>query len=161
MAQIATGNRDDALDIVQDAMLALAKNYAGRDAEEWRALFYRILQSKINDFHRKSLVRNRVKGWLGLGKDREEDLEADPIQQVPDPVTGNPLEKLKQASATKEMIAALEQLPVRQQQAFMLRSWEGLSVKETAAAMSCSDGSVKTHYSRAVRTLRDKLEDHR
>ncbi len=160
MAQMATGNRDDALDIVQETMLSLAKNYADKGPEDWKPLFYRILHSKINDFHRRSSVRNRVKGWLGIKKQDAEGDEVDPFQEVADPKDSNPQELLKQASATQEVINAVEQLPARQQQAFLLRNWEGMSVAETAQALGCSGGSVKTHYSRAVHTLRELLKEH-
>lgn len=158
MAEIATGNADDALDIVQETMMALVKNYADRSEQEWSALFQRILQSKIYDHHRKHSVRERVRGWLSLAKNDDDCEEGDPLQQAADPVDTNPLKAVKSEQATEQLIRALRLLPLRQRQAFMLRAWEGLSSKETAMAMQCSEGSVKTHYSRAMASLRQQLE---
>lgn len=156
MATISTGNADDALDVVQDAMMSLARRYGSRKASEWGGLFHRILQNSITDFHRRNQVRNRWKFWFtSQGADLE---EVDPIQTVADPVASEPSQQLQHDEAINVLEQAIQQLPLRQQQAFMLRLWEGLSVAETATAMNCSQGSVKTHYSRALRALRDKLK---
>ncbi len=159
MAELATGNRDDALDLVQDAMLGLVKTYADRDEHEWGPLFHRVLQSRIRDWYRRSRVRNRFRVWLGLGKSVQEQ-QADPIQQTADPRRTDMLHTLVQDDAMAQLQEALQALPVRQQQAFLLRAWEGLDVAATAFAMGCSEGSVKTHYSRAVHRLREMLEEH-
>jgi RNA polymerase sigma-70 factor, ECF subfamily len=156
MAQFATGNRDEALDIVQDAMLALARHYGGRGADEWGPLFHRILQSRIRDWYRRRHTQNRWLAWLSSKDDEEED----PLAALPDPGARRPEEQLGQARAGVALESAVAALPLRQQQAFLLRAWEGLDVAATAAAMGCSQGSVKTHYSRAVHTLRELLEDH-
>lgn len=155
-ARVATGNEQDAMDIVQDAMLKLVQRYAGRDEREWGPLFHRILQSRIRDWYRRSLVRNRLRVWFG----NEED-EDDPLENQPDPVGNGPLGELESGRFGEELERALGRLPNRQQQAFLLRAWEGLSVEETAQAMGCAAGSVKTHYSRAVHTLREQLGDFR
>ena len=159
MALIATKNREDALDIVQDAMLRLVRRYSDRSEEDWAPLFHRILQSVIHDWYRRSKVRNRWR-WL-LGNHANDDTGVDdPIETnvaAPDPEPGM---KLANSRAIEELDSLLHQLPLRQQQAFLLRQWEGLSVAETAAAMGCSDGSVKTHLSRAINTLREQLQDH-
>jgi RNA polymerase sigma-70 factor (ECF subfamily) len=155
-ARIATGNEQDALDIVQDAMIKLVQRYAGRDEQEWGPLFHRILQSRIRDWYRRSLVRNRLRVWFGSDED-----EDDPLENQPDPVGHSPLGQLESGRFGEELERALGRLPNRQQQAFLLRAWEGLSVEETAQAMGCSAGSVKTHYSRAVHTLREQVEDFR
>ena len=160
MAEMATGNRDDALDLVQDAMMGLVKSYADRDEQEWAPLFYRILQSRIRDSYRRNRVRNRFRVWLGLARDEESDSLADPIQSAPDCGQVSVERQVLQDDAIARLQDALQSLPVRQQQAFMLRSWEGLNVADTAFAMGCSEGSVKTHYSRAVHRLRDLLEEH-
>ena len=151
MAQLATGNRDEAFDIVQDAMFALARRYGDRAPDEWGPLFQRILQSRIRDGWRRARVRNRWRVWFNT--DDEND---DPLAALPDPHARRPEDLLGNERAG----AALRALPLRQQQAFLLRSWEGLDVAATAAAMGCSQGSVKTHYSRAVHHLRELLEDH-
>ncbi|MES9991190.1 MAG: RNA polymerase sigma factor [Candidatus Thiodiazotropha sp.] len=160
MAEIATGNRDDALDLVQDAMLALVKRYGDRASEEWPPLFYRILQSRIRDWYRRTRVRNRFRVWLGLSG-KEPGQEPDPIQEAADHKLPDVVDQLASQVAMDDLHATLRELPMRQQQAFLLRTWEGLSVGETAYAMGCSEGSVKTHYSRAVHRLRERLEDFR
>ncbi len=161
LAWIATGDREEALDIVQDAMLRLVKGYAARPAGEWGPLFQRILQSVIRDWYRRQAVRNRWRRWLGRGDEDEDTAGDDPLQtRIADSRPGPDGEQRAQA-AVAALDAALHALPLRQQQAFLLRQWEGLGVAETAAAMGCSEGSVKTHLSRAIHALREKLEDHR
>ncbi|MDT8398966.1 MAG: RNA polymerase sigma factor [Pseudomonadales bacterium] len=159
MAQIATGSREDAFDIVQDAMFKLVEKYGGRQAEEWGALFHCILQSRITDWHRRNNVRNRFRSWLGSGRDPEE-AEEDPLQLFEDKAGRSPERLLQTGRTMAALETALGGLPRRQQQVFLLRVWEGLDVKETARAMSCTEGSVKTHYSRAVHALREKLGEH-
>ncbi len=167
MAVIATGNRDDALDIVQDAMLKLAHKYADREQEEWGPLFHRILQNTIMDWYRRQKVRNTWWAFLdvaGIRKTTEGSDNASAMANLDDYTTvvdNNPALKLVNDRTIEALEKALNRLPLRQQQAFLLRIWEGLSVEETAAAMKCSQGSVKTHLSRAVSTLREQLEDHR
>jgi RNA polymerase sigma-70 factor, ECF subfamily len=156
MAEIATGNKEEALDILQDAMFKLAEKYADRDAKEWGPLFTTILQSRIKDWYRRNQVRNRFRSWFSSkGNDQE-----DPIQQAQDEKARTPEQLLQSDRRVDELDLAIHALPLRQQQAFLLRIWEGYSVEETAKTMKCSAGSVKTHYSRAVHTLRDKLEQH-
>lgn len=159
MAEIASGNRDDALDLVQDAMMGLVQKYAHKPEEEWGPLFHRILQSRIRDWYRRNTVRNKVKGWLKFTSSDENE-QQDPIQTAADIQGKDPESSTRNDNAGEAIHLALKQLPLRQQQAFLLRSWEGLSVIETAKAMACSEGSVKTHYSRAVHSLRTRLEDH-
>jgi len=157
MALVATGNRDDALDIIQDAMIKLVKNYSGHSEGEWAPLFYRIVQTTIRDWYRRQQVRYRVMSFMGL--DRNED--GFTLEDFPDPGVSQADEVLDNAQAALLLDRALHRLPLRQQQAFMLRAWEGQSVTETALAMRCSAGSVKTHYSRAVHALREILGDYR
>jgi len=155
IAQAALRHEDDALDAVQDAMLQLARAYADRPAEEWKPLFYRILENRIRDMQRRRTVRGRVMAWLPLRGDEDDD-EIDPIAQAPssDPPPPRQLELAQTMEALERAVAAL---PRRQQQAFMLRTLEGLDVAATAKAMGCSEGSVKTHYFRALQTLRAQL----
>jgi RNA polymerase sigma-70 factor, ECF subfamily len=162
MAEIATGNPDDALDLVQEAMMTLVKNYSHKTPEDWGPLFHRILQNRIRDWYRRSSVRNRLLDWLGLADKQAggQSEHSDPIQSAVDHHGKNPEDMAKNSDAGQALDLALKQLPLRQQQAFLLRNWEGLNVKQTAAAMACSQGSVKTHYSRAVHRLREVLEDH-
>ncbi len=156
IAQIATHNPEDALDLVQDAMFKLVEKYAQRPAEEWPPLFYRILKSRINDWHRRNAVRSRHRSWLS----RDEDSNEDPIQTAEDQFGQRPYKESEIDQGMGKLQRALEKLPQRQQQAFLLRAWEGLDVKQTAAAMSCAEGSVKTHYSRAIHFLREELGEH-
>jgi RNA polymerase sigma-70 factor (ECF subfamily) len=155
MAQIALRHEQDALDAVQDAMLQLARRYAGRPREEWPPLFFRILQNRIRDVQRRRAVRSRVLALLPWRRDEDDDLP-DPVAEAPDPAPG-PVARLEGEAAVHALEAALRTLPARQREAFLLRSLEGLDVAQTAAAMGCSDGSVKTHYFRAVRALREQL----
>ncbi|PCH60206.1 MAG: RNA polymerase sigma factor [SAR86 cluster bacterium] len=153
MARIATGNSDDALDIVQDAMFKLVEKYSDRAENEWYPLFYRILQSRIYDRYRREGVRSKFFKWLSAT-----DAEAeDPIQTAVDKSAKSPEQELQINQGMDKLQKMLGLLPIRQQQAFLLRAWEGMSVKETASIMCCAQGSVKTHYSRAVHTLRDRL----
>lgn len=156
IAQIATGNPEDALDLVQDTMFKLVEKYADREENEWKPLFYRILQSRINDWYRRNKVRNRYRSWLTKNEDDNED----PIQTAPDHHGQKPESEAETSESMEKLQQALSALPLRQQQAFLLRAWEGLNVKQTAAAMSCAEGSVKTHYSRAVHSLREQLGEH-
>ena len=157
IAQTALRHEDDALDAVQDAMLQLARAYADRPAQEWKPLFYRILENRIRDMQRRRTVRGRVIAWLPFRGDEDEE-EPDPIAQAPSPEP-QPVRRLELDEAVGALEKALGALPRRQQQAFLLRTLEGLDVAATAAAMGCSEGSVKTHYFRAVQALRAQLGD--
>lgn len=158
IAYLATGQEDDALDLVQDAMLKLVQRYATRSETEWAPLFHRILQSRVRDWYRRTRVRNRFRHWFGSAADI--DADEDPLESVADATAVALDEQLKQKQAMDALQAALRRLPFRQQQAFLLRTWEELDVAQTAAAMGCSEGSVKTHYFRAVQALRKSLGEH-
>jgi RNA polymerase sigma-70 factor (ECF subfamily) len=155
IAQLGLRNDDDALDAVQDAMMKLVQSYAARGSDEWRPLFYRILANQIRDMQRRRTVRGRIMAWLPA-RDAEDDEEFDPIAQAPSP-EASPARRLELDEAIGALETAITELPARQQQAFLLRNFEGLDVGETASAMGCSEGSVKTHYFRALETLRAKL----
>jgi len=159
MAQATLRHEDDSLDAVQEAMMQLARSYASRPQEEWKPLFYRILENKIRDQQRRRMVRGRVMAWLPLRRNDEEDEAPDPIAQAADP-DPEPGRRLELDEAMQALNRAIEALPRRQRQAFMLRNLEGLDVEQTARAMSCSQGSVKTHYFRALATLRAQLGEH-
>ena len=156
MAQVALRDADDALDVVQDAMLKLVRNYAAKPAAEWRPLFYRILENGIRDLQRRRSVRGRLMAWMPGPKDDPDGDAQDPIDSVADESPDAP-QLLMQAQAMEQLEKSLQALPARQREAFMLRNFEGMDVAETAAAMGCSQGSVKTHYSRAVHSLREDL----
>ena len=157
MAEISVRDRDEALDIVQDAMIKLARHYGQRPEGEWAPLFYRILQNGVRDWHRRRKVRNRVMAWFGSGTP---DDGYDPVGAAPDPFARTPAERIQADEALEQLEASIRQLPPRQREAFMLRTFEGLDVAGTAVAMGCSEGSVKTHYFRAVHTLREALGEH-
>jgi RNA polymerase sigma-70 factor, ECF subfamily len=155
IAQAALRHEDDALDAVQDAMLQLARAYSNRPAQEWKPLFYRILENRIRDMQRRRTVRNRVMSWLPFRPEADE-AEPDPIAEAAsdEPL---PMRRLEIDEAMSALEKAITALPRRQQQAFLLRTLEGLDVAQTARAMGCSEGSVKTHYFRALQTLRAQL----
>jgi len=158
IAEISVRDRDEALDLVQDAMIKLARKYADRSSDEWTPLFYRILQNGVRDWHRRQLVRNRVMVWFS--RTGVEDNDYDVVASAPDPKGRTPDEQLQSQEAMQCLEVAVGELPARQREAFMLRTFEGLSVAGTATSMGCSEGSVKTHYSRAVHSLRESLGEH-
>lgn len=158
IAEIAVRDRDEALDLVQDAMIKLVNNYARRPDAEWTPLFYRILQNGIRDHHRRQKVRKRVMVWFGRGGSADDDY--DPVAAAPDPAGRSPEQQMQTGETMQKLEGAVHALPARQREAFMLRTFEGLDVAGTAVAMGCSEGSVKTHYSRAVHSLRDSLGEH-
>lgn len=155
IAQASLRHPEDAHDAVQDAMMQLARAYAARPADEWKPLFYRILGNRIRDMQRRRAVRRRLFAWLPFRQDEEDEPE-DPIDRVasPEPQT---FATLEMDEAIRALDAALQTLPQRQREAFLLRNLEGLDVAETAIAMNCSEGTVKTHYFRAVQALRAQL----
>jgi RNA polymerase sigma-70 factor, ECF subfamily len=158
IAQVSLRNADDALDVVQGAMLRLAQSYGTRPQDEWQPLFYRILYNGIRDAQRRRGVRSKVFGFLpGASQNADEDA-ADPLEQVADPGPG-PSERLMAGEAMEKLEVAVGELPARQREVFVLRCLEGLDVAATAAVMGCSEGSVKTHYFRALQALRGKLTE--
>ena len=159
MAEIALRNADDALDVVQEAMIQLARSYSTRPPEEWKPLFYRILQNRIHDWQRRRRTRSKIIAWWTGGVSDEDDDAPDPIDNAA-ALDAGPGRQLENAEAMAALERALTTLPARQQQAFLLRTFEGLDVAQTAAAMGCSEGSVKTHYFRALQALRDQLGEH-
>lgn len=155
MAAFATRNQDDALDIVQDAMLRLAKKYAASEADEWPPLFFRILQRRIVDWHRRQRLRRAIFGTLGIaGDDQFEDFDnvADPGSETPEAI-------VEHEQSQRRYEIAVSELPLRQQQVYLLREMQGFDVRQTAEIMQCSSGTVKTHLSRAREALQSKLED--
>ncbi len=154
-ARLATRQEQEALDIVQTAMLKLVQNYRKNPAEEWAALFNRILHNCIMDWHRQQ-SRQKLRFWQKpLYDDTEED--DDVLAQIPTLQEQNPAVLLQQSQDIHLVTAVVEQLPFRQQQAFLLRVWEGFDGQQTSEIMGCSEGSVKTHLFRALQTLRQAL----
>jgi RNA polymerase sigma-70 factor (ECF subfamily) len=157
IAQMALRDRDDALDVVQGAMIRLARSYGSRPSEEWPALFFRILYNGIRDAQRRRAVRSRFFAWLPGSRDVDDDA-GDPLERI---AGGGPEpdRQLMADEAMQRLESALGELPSRQQQAFVLRCLQGMNVSEAARAMNCSEGSVKTHYFRALQALRGQLKE--
>jgi len=145
-----------ALDLVQDAMLRLAEKYAGRPAEELPLLFQRILQNIIRDHYRRQKVRSLWTTLLSSLQGKDEEEERDPLDTLnvtKEGMPGTPAEEVERAQVMAVIEEGLSGLPARQREAFLLRYWEQLDVTETAQVMGCSEGSVKTHCSRATHAL--------
>lgn len=160
-AMFAVRDEDVALDIVQDSMMRLAEKYGDRPADELPLLFQRILQNAIRDYYRRS--RTRMGQIIALSSFEPADDEfADPLETLEIDEENNPFatphDALLQTQTLSHIEEALQNLPPRQREAFLLRYWEGLDIAETAAAMGCSEGSVKTHCSRATHTLAAALK---
>lgn len=155
-ALFAVRDEDAALDIVQDSMMRLAEKYGDHPVDELPMLFQRILQNAIRDYYRRS--RTRLGRFVQLSSFGSADDEtADPLEIIETDEELSPFATPHAALLQAETLAlveeALQNLPARQREAFLLRYWEGLDIAETAAAMNCSEGSVKTHCSRATHTL--------
>lgn len=156
IAQLATHCEADALDIVQDAMFKLASKYTHIPAEEWKPLFLSILESRIMDWHRKQTLKKKLFFWKTTTAQNEQaEIEKYPEQTK---YSASPENELMSEQLGRHLLACIEALPIQQQQCFILRSWEGLSIKETAKAMKLNENSVKTHYARALAKLKDHIE---
>lgn len=160
-ALFAVRDEDAALDVVQDAMLKLSEKYGDRPPAELPLLFQRILQNTIRDYYRRSKVRTM---WTSLFSSftAAEDDETDPLEvlhaESRSSEMASPPDQLQQAQVFALIEEALKALPPRQREAFLMRYWEDMDVAETAAAMGCSEGSVKTHCSRATHALAAALK---
>ncbi len=148
-AVFAVRDAEAALDIVQDAMLRLAEKYGHRPAGELPLLFQRIMQNAIRDYFRRSPVRSL---WTTLVSSLAPEGEADPLESMPNPGE-QPGEELEKSQVLDIIRQELNRLPERQREAFVMRYWDELNVADTAKAMRCSEGSVKTHCSRAAHAL--------
>ena len=158
MAQLATHNDADAMDIVQEAMIKLVTHYSEKTVEEWRPLFFKILENRILDWHRKQSVMKKIFFWR---KDTADEANQNSISSEVEDRQFDPQSQLISEQIGKHLLACIEALPLKQQQCFLLRSWEGLSIKETSKIMGINENSVKTHYSRAMQKLKqhhEKLE---
>jgi RNA polymerase sigma-70 factor, ECF subfamily len=162
-AMFAVRDEDSALDIVQDAMLKLTEKYADKPLAELPMLFQRILQNTIHDHFRRQKVRSTWTTLLSaFGNKDDKDDDYDPLETLAaksdSNVASDPAQQQQQAQTVGLIEQALARLPARQREAFLLRYWEELDVAEAAAAMGCSEGSVKTHCSRAVHALAEMLK---
>lgn len=151
-------DRDVALDMVQDAMISLARKYAKKPSKEWPPLFYRILQNRIRDWQRRQTLRNRI--MIVPRKNADEHEYWQPVENAPDRAAAGPQQTVQKDAAIERLYQAVAELPQRQREVFLLRAIEELSVDHTAATLDIANGSVKTHYSRALKNLRDKLGEH-
>lgn len=151
-AELGLRHREDALDAVQDAMIKML-TYREHPASEWSPLFWSILRNRITDMQRRSLFRLR---WLLPGSTDKDGEPVDWADDSPDPSRSH-----DSREAWSKISAALRNLPTRQREAFTLRVLEELDVADTAKVMGCSEGSVKTHLSRAREALQKQLEDFR
>lgn len=162
-AVYAVRDDDAALDIVQDAMIKLAEKYGDRPVAELPPVFTRILQNRIHDWFRRQKVRNTwVTLFSNMGKKSEENDDFDPLESLSAPDDSEDHQdgeqKLEKAQLLQALESEISKLPVRQREAFLMRYWDELSITETAQAMNCSEGSVKTHCSRAAQTLAKALK---
>lgn len=158
-AMFAVKNEESALDLVQESMLKLSDKYGDKPAAELPLLFTRILQTTILDYHRRQKVRNT---WTTLfssfQKDDEDEFDVLESLMAADGSCNLSAQDEVELSQNMDAIQkAVELLPDRQRQAFLLRYWEEMDLAETAAIMGCSEGSVKTHCSRATKTLAEIL----
>lgn len=156
-ADFAVRDHHVALDIVQDSMMKLAEKYGGQPAAEYPMLFQRILQNSIRDFYRRQSVRSAWTTLFSSLQPKNQDEEFDPLEVLEDEdnnsAPSSPHSSFQQQQLIGLIEEALKILPARQREAFLLRYWEGLDTTETAAAMGCTEGSVKTHCSRATHAL--------
>jgi RNA polymerase sigma-70 factor, ECF subfamily len=157
----AVRNEESALDIVQDSMMKLAEKYGDRPAEELPMLFQRIMQNTIRDYYRRSKVRSLWTTLLSALTPNDDD-DYDPLETIAvesgSYTPNTPDGQLQQSQVLAIIEKEIKQLPARQREAFLMRYWEDMDVAETASAMGCSEGSVKTHCSRATHTLATALK---
>jgi len=155
--------RDDeaALDIVQDSMIRLAEKYAERPAAEWPMLFQRIMTNATMDWFRRQKVRNAVLQNLSDFEGGDDDDDFDLLESLQSVEGALGSESAAESVSREQILLVIEseiaELPARQREAFLLRYWEEFDVAETAEVMGCSEGSVKTHCSRAVHALAKAL----
>jgi len=150
IAYVSVKNKSDSLDIVQNTMMAFIKYYQTKPEDQWRPLFYKVLQNKINDHFRSK------KRWFNLFSHTNEEIE-DPITEINENRRDSPNKNFENNEINIHVSQAISQLPERQRQAVVYRLWQGFSVKETADIMKISQGSIKTHLSRALSNLKGQL----
>ena len=161
-AVYAVRKDEAALDIVQDAMIKLAEKYGDKPAAELPMLFQRILQNTIHDYFRREKVRGTwVSLFSGMGNDLEDNENFDLLEAY-EAEDGTEAAESSADKVERDQVLAvideeIQKLPPRQREAFLMRYWQDMDVAETAAAMGCSVGSVKTHCSRATHALAQAL----
>jgi len=151
-----------ALDIVQDSMMKLAEHYGDKPAAELPMLFQRILSNSTLDWFRRQKTRNALFSNLSDFESTSEDGDFDLLENFAGVGDTRQVESAEDATRRARVLRDIEteimELPARQREAFLMRYWEEMDVAETAAAMGCSEGSVKTHCSRAVQALGKALK---
>jgi len=162
-AVYAVRDDDAAMDVVQDAMIKLAEKYGDKPASELPLLFTRILQNRIHDWFRRQKVRNAwVTLFSSMGRKAEENDDFDPLESLSAPedseIHQDGAKQLEKSQLLQALESEIAKLPVRQREAFLMRYWDELSITDTAKAMNCSEGSVKTHCSRATQSLAKALK---
>lgn len=157
MAVISVRDHHEALDLVQEAMFKLATSYGDKSSNELKPLFYRILQNKITDWHRHQKLKNMLFFWQSNSAQEDDDSVLETASTAINSEF-EASEQIQQQQLQQALNNAIATLSVQQQQCFLLRSWEGFSVAETAEILGCSQGSVKTHYSRATAKVKEVLE---
>jgi RNA polymerase sigma-70 factor (ECF subfamily) len=159
MLQLGTRHPEEALDLLQDCMLRFVRRYTARPADEWAPLFFRVVSNSLVDWQRRRAVRERIIAiWpWSRSADGSADAASEAAIDLPDLETMQPDQMTERREAMEALRAALTALPTRQRQTFLLREWQGLSVAETAFSMGVSEGSVKTHLSRAHARLREVM----
>lgn len=155
MALMATKSEADALDLVQNSMMKLVEKYANHAEQELKPLFYAILQNQIKNWFRSESQRSKWFFWQKTPYDDDDETELSQPEGVD---MADPEAHLVQQQESQNLLAVLQNLPIKQQQCFLLRSWEGMSVKETAKVMQCTEGTVKTHMSRASMKLKGCID---
>lgn len=160
IAVYALREEQTALDVVQDAMLKLAEKYRHKPRQEWPALFFTILNNRITDVRRWRRLREVGGKTISIFRnheDGEQDLTETGLGAENNPPRQDPEKAVLAKQLRNHLDKALEYLSERQRQVFMLREWQGLSVRDTATVLGCSEGSVKQHHFRAMRSLRETL----
>lgn len=162
-AVYAVRKDEAAFDVVQDAMIKLAEKYGDKPVAELPLLFQRILQNTIHDYFRREKVRNTwISLFSGLGSDGDEHDNFDLLEtfeaEEGSQAAESSADKVERDQILAVIDAEIQKLPTRQREAFLMRYWQDMDVAETAAAMGCSEGSVKTHCSRATHTLAQALK---
>ena len=166
VAYAALWDREAALDVVQDSMIRLVEYYRGNPSEEWPALFRTILKSKINDVRRRRLIergKHRLVSLTGLFRNQHDETEDTTEFEIPDNDRDDGVTAPEAEYVAEELRSrvedALQSLSERQRQVFILREWRGMSVRETAVTLGCSENSVKQHHFRAMQSLREQLAE--
>ena len=155
-------DEEAALDIVQDSMMKLSEHYGDKPPGELPMLFQRILSNCTLDFFRRQKTRNALFSNLSDFESASDEGDFDLLETYSSPEQSQQVESAEDATRRAQVLREIEleimELPARQREAFLMRYWEDMDVAETAAAMGCSEGSVKTHCSRAVAALSKALK---